>query len=310
MMQIADFLGVHDSAVSRWLNKQEERDKQSQYAVLQDPGHQLGRKREHAAHAGGCKIGSTCLQEGESLKPTILRTNATGVYRFLSLIRGRLAEGETLDGRRILDCGAGGRVPPLSVFAEQGMGCVGIDISERRVEAACAYAAAHELPIEFRVADMREVPFPDASFDYVFEHYSMCHLSKADTARAVEEMRRVLKPGGTAFFGVISSESWPLSTYGDEREPGEFWMVEEGEEARHSVFTDEECEHLVSGWEVLSKERAVLHHGGKELTEEAWRGLYEEAPQDVSGEVWQALYPRRCDFFRYVHAYYLLRKPS
>jgi SAM-dependent methyltransferase len=244
------------------------------------------------------------------LRPTILRANATGVYRFLNLIRGRLAEGETLEGRRILDCGAGGRVPPLSIFAEQGMDCVGIDISEGQVEAARAYAAAHELPIEFRLGDMREIPFPDASFDYVYEHFSMCHLSKADTARAIEEIRRALKPAGTAFLGVISSESWPLSFYGEEREPGEFWMVEGGEEARHSVFTDEECQQLVSGWEVLSKERVVFHHGGEDLTDEAWQELHEEAPQAVSGEVWRALYPRRRDVFRYVHAYYLLRKPS
>jgi ubiquinone/menaquinone biosynthesis C-methylase UbiE len=33
----------------------------------------------------------------------------------------------------------------------------------------------------------------------------MCHLSKADTARAVSEMHRVLKPGGLGFLGVIST---------------------------------------------------------------------------------------------------------
>ena len=244
------------------------------------------------------------------MKPSILRTNATPVYRFLSRIHAELSDGETLRDKRILDCGAGGRVPPLAIFAEQGMQTFGIDLSERQLDAARAYTEKRKLEIGLQQADMRKIPFPNASFDYVYEHYSMCHLSKADTARAIAEMLRVLKAGGTAFFGVISSESWPASSFGEERTPGEHWMTEGGEETLHSIFSDAEADHLVSDWEITAKERAVIHTNAADISEQAWADLHQEAPVRCSAEAWTAQYERRANYFRYVHTYYYLRKTA
>lgn len=51
--------------------------------------------------------------------------------------------------------------------------------------------------IEFREADARQMPFEDASFDVVFASLSLHHAgSRADRARVLAEMKRVLKPGG------------------------------------------------------------------------------------------------------------------
>jgi len=244
------------------------------------------------------------------MRPTILRTNATAVYRFLSLLRARLADGEELTGRTILDCGAGGRIPPVSVFAEQGMRTFGIDISVAHLEAARAFVEETGLDIDLREADMRELPFPDATFDYVYEHFSMCHLSKADTATAIGEMRRVLRPDGMAFLGVISAESWPPSAYGEERAPGERWIVEGGEERRHTMFTDEESANLVAGWDIVAKERMAFHHGGDEISAEAWDELRAESTVPFTAEAWAREYARRSDYVRYVHAYYFLEKPG
>jgi SAM-dependent methyltransferase len=221
-----------------------------------------------------------------------------------------LDEGETLAGRRILDCGAGGPIPPLAIFAEQEMDCVGIDISERQLERAHAFVERTGLAIALQLADMRSLPFVDVSFDYVYEHYSMCHLNVADTARAVGEMRRVLKPGGLAFLGVISDECWPLSAYGEERSPGEFWMIEDGDETLHCLFSDEASDALVADWEILAKEKAVLHVGGDDVSKEDWAALHTEAPEVCSLDEWMARYERRINDYRYVHTYYVLVKPT
>ena len=53
------------------------------------------------------------------MNPTILRTNAPAVYQFLCILNASLESGENLRGKKILDCGAGGPVPPLAIFAEQ-----------------------------------------------------------------------------------------------------------------------------------------------------------------------------------------------
>jgi SAM-dependent methyltransferase len=244
------------------------------------------------------------------VNPTVLRTNATAVYRFLGLMHARLEEGETLCGKRILDCGAGGPVPPLAIFAEQGMEAVGIDTSEPQLEHARSFVEQTGLHIELRQADMRRLPFADASFDYVYEHYSMCHLNAADTAQTIAEMRRVLVPGGLAFLGVVSSKSWPLSSYGEERNPGEYWMVENGEEILHCLLSDAESDDLVIRWETVSKEKAILHVGGDDISEADWAALHEEAPTPCSFDEWMAQYDRRTNYFRYVHTYYVLRKPT
>ena len=243
------------------------------------------------------------------MNPTVLRTNATAVYRFLSLMSLYLGEGDTLRGKHILDCGAGGPMPPLAIFAEQGMECFGIDISESQLKRARAFADRTELALHLQRADMRNLPFGDASFNYVYEHYSMCHLNAADTARAIAEMRRVLTPSGLAFLGVISDRCWPLSAYGEERNPGEYWMVEGGEETLHCLFSDEASDVLVADWEVLAKEKAVLHVGGDDASKEDWAALHPEAPKPCSLDEWMARYERRRNDYRYIHTYYVLRKP-
>jgi len=244
------------------------------------------------------------------MRPTILRPNASPVDRFLSVLNASLDEGDALEGKKILDCGAGGPVPPLAIFAEQGMDAYGIDISPDQVERSRAFCREVGLPMQLDVGDMRSLPFEDGSFDYVYEHYSMCHLSKADTARAIAEMHRVLKPGGIALLGVVSQDCWPLSSYGEERAPGERWMDEHDRLVCHSLFTDREADALVSAWDIAWKERITLHVGGGSATKDAWMDLYEEAPAPCAREEWAKQYPDRRNLYRYVHLYYFLNKPQ
>ena len=51
---------------------------------------------------------------------------------------------------------------------------------------------------ETHVADMRELPFPDASFDAVLSVHSLEHVP--DPERVIAEARRVLRPEGVAVF--------------------------------------------------------------------------------------------------------------
>jgi hypothetical protein len=140
----------------------------------------------------------------------------------------------------------------------------------------------------------------------------MCHLSKRDTAQAVGEMYRVLKPGGLCFLGVISTDSWPGSLFGQERAPGEYWGEEDGQETLHSMFTDREADDLVSALEIVSKEKAVryMRSMAAELSLEAWMELRQEARDECSAAAWQARYDCRANAFQYTHLYYVLEKPG
>ena len=252
------------------------------------------------------------------MKNVVLRPNAIPVYGFLSVITARqsqggaLRQGKALPRGKVLDCGAGGPVPPLALFHQHGFEGWGIDASEAQLGRAKQFCEEQGIELHLRKGDMRRIPFEDETFDYVYEHYSMCHLSKQDTALAVSEMYRVLKGDGLAFLGVISYDSWPKSLFGEEREPGEYWGEEGGQGLTlHAMFTDREADELVSAWEVVSKEKQVtyLREAAGETTLEAWIELYEEAGGRCSREEWRAGYESRRNAFQYAHLYHILRKP-
>jgi len=91
----------------------------------------------------------------------------------------------------------------------QGARAYGIDISGPIIAQARASfepgPCAHQ-PRPYRhgllsaVADVRDLPFRDSSFDAVYSMGTIEHFD--ETERAVEEISRVLKPGGRAIVGV------------------------------------------------------------------------------------------------------------
>jgi SAM-dependent methyltransferase len=86
----------------------------------------------------------------------------------------------------------------LAWAAAQGARAYGIDISEPTL--IQARAAFHGEALRCAVSDVRELPFSDASFDAIYSMGTIEHFD--ETERAVEEMTRVLKPGGRAIIGV------------------------------------------------------------------------------------------------------------
>lgn len=244
--------------------------------------------------------------------PVILHPGAAPVYRFLSLIASRLDAGETLAGKSILECGAGGHIPPIALFAQHGMIAHGIDIDGEQLERARRFCRENAIAVQFRKADMRKLPYGDATFDYVYEHFTICHLSPKCTAQALGEMQRVLKPGGLAFFGFLSKDTWPLSSYGDERSPNVYCMsTRDGDELCHTMLADPEADGLVEDWQILRKDRIarIDREHAQEVTRDEWRVLHAEAPVSCSEAEWMARYPERQNRFTDVCAYYCVRKP-
>jgi SAM-dependent methyltransferase len=86
----------------------------------------------------------------------------------------------------------------LAWAAAQGARAYGVDISEPTL--IQARAAFQGDALRCAVSDVRELPFGDASFDAIYSMGTIEHFD--ETERAVEEMARVLKPGGRAIVGV------------------------------------------------------------------------------------------------------------
>jgi len=100
-------------------------------------------------------------------------------------------------------CGAG---TDLVRFAKGGAVVTGVDVAESAVALARRNFAHHGLHARLCVGDGEHLPFPDASFDFVYAHGVVQYT--ADDAALVGECRRVLAPGGTAVFQVYNRVSW------------------------------------------------------------------------------------------------------
>ncbi len=94
-----------------------------------------------------------------------------------------------------IGCGIGRLAPYL---ASKGLSPHGIDLSPEMI-----HVARRDHPgFGFDVADLRELPFEDASLAGVVCWYSLMFLAPADRPAAFGELARVVKPGGylvTAF---------------------------------------------------------------------------------------------------------------
>jgi SAM-dependent methyltransferase len=88
----------------------------------------------------------------------------------------------------------------LAWAAGRGARAFGIDIAEPTVIQAKAAFAGDTGPLRAAAADVRALPFRDASFDAIYSMGTIEHFD--ETEEAVKEMARVLKPGGHAIIGV------------------------------------------------------------------------------------------------------------
>lgn len=81
-------------------------------------------------------------------------------------------------------------------FAQSGARLTGIDLTDRAVEHTRRRFELFGLRSDLRVADAESLPFADESFDWVYS-WGVLHHSP-DTARAIDEVWRVLRRSGVA----------------------------------------------------------------------------------------------------------------
>jgi SAM-dependent methyltransferase len=108
-------------------------------------------------------------------------------------------------GLRVLEIGCGLGTDGAQ-FARAGAEYTGTDLTDAAVELARKCFDIFELPGHFRTADAEHLDFADESFDLVYSHGVLHHTP--DTARAIREVHRVLRPGGRAIVMLYHRNSY------------------------------------------------------------------------------------------------------
>jgi tocopherol O-methyltransferase len=142
---------------------------------------------------------------GESLEKSLYRLHEN-VTRDLGDIAGKV----------ILDAGSGlggvsldlARRYPTTQF-------IGVNLSPGQVGVATRRARrARVRNVSYRVADYRDLPDRDETYDGIFAVETLCHVPNHDKQGLLEEFFRVLKPGGrlVVYDGYLNPDpaSWKL----------------------------------------------------------------------------------------------------
>lgn len=104
---------------------------------------------------------------------------------------------------RILDLGCG----PADLWVENlsripaGWEITLTDFSPGMVEKAQENLRDSERPFAFDIVDAQDIPYDDASFDAVIANHMLYHVP--DRAKALSEIRRVLRPGGKLYISTV-----------------------------------------------------------------------------------------------------------
>lgn len=113
-----------------------------------------------------------------------------------------------LKGKRVLEIGtgAGGH---SALFAKHGAIVTGVDLTPDRVAATQRkFALMGEVAAGCQAmqADGENLPFADDSFDIVYSNGVLHHT--VDTGKALDEVYRVVKPGGQVVMMLYCKDSW------------------------------------------------------------------------------------------------------
>jgi 2-polyprenyl-6-hydroxyphenyl methylase/3-demethylubiquinone-9 3-methyltransferase len=122
-----------------------------------------------------------------------------------NLVPARLKHFDTIvgtwRGKTVLDLGCGGGFMS-EALARKGATVIGVDPSEAAIHAAQDHAVKHALEIDYKAGSGENIPLADHCVDCVVCVDVLEHVAELD--RVLDEVQRVLKPGGVLLFDTIN----------------------------------------------------------------------------------------------------------
>jgi cyclopropane fatty-acyl-phospholipid synthase-like methyltransferase len=101
-------------------------------------------------------------------------------------------------GQRVLEIGCGtGNLMMLVKSLHPAVDLVGLDPDPKALDRARRKADRRRVAVTLDRGYADELPYPDGSFDRVLSALMLHHLQRDEKSRALHQVRRVLRPGGS-----------------------------------------------------------------------------------------------------------------
>lgn len=172
-------------------------------------------------------------------------------YKFPWIMLRIEREAEVLQGKHLLEVGCGLGFDSLE-FLRRGVRVTATDLTPTAVELARRHFEIEGVaPEEVRMENALELSFPDDTFDAVWAN-GVLHAT-GDTARAISEVRRVLKPRGRAIIShFYRRPSWMYVLHRFGRENIEH---KDQDPPVNEFLTENEIEEMFLGFEIIDAMR-------------------------------------------------------
>ncbi len=178
------------------------------------------------------------------------------IFKQIPLYRFIMFCNETNMEKTVLDCGAGGDCPPLSLFSDYGYLTHGIELDTNQLQLANNYGLTKGQTLNIELGDMQNLKFDNESYSFVYSYNSVFHMKKVDVLKSITEMKRVLKKDGLLFVNFLTINDFRCGTgvdFGDNQyeQMDDYPVI-------HSYFEAGEADKYFDGMEILYKEDRVL----------------------------------------------------
>ena len=175
-------------------------------------------------------------------------------YKFPWIMERIDSEARLLKGKHLLEIGCGMGYDSLE-FIKRGGRVTATDLTPNAIKMARRHFEVEDVSAEdVRVESVLDLSFDDATFDAVWAN-GVVHAT-GNTQRAIDEIRRVLKPGGRAIIShFYRKPSWMYSL---KQIPGVNIEFEEEDPPVNDFLTEKECENFFNGFKITETVRE--HH--------------------------------------------------
>jgi ubiquinone/menaquinone biosynthesis C-methylase UbiE len=168
-------------------------------------------------------------------------------YKFPWIMTRIEYEAKILKGKHLLEVGCGMGYDSLE-FLKRGVRVTATDLTPNAVKLTRRHFQIEGVKaVDVRTANVLDLPFEDSSFDAVWAN-GVLHAT-GDTARAIREVHRVLRPGGRAIIShFYRKPSWMYVIHRLGRENIEF---KEDDPPVNEFYTENEILAMIEGFEIV-----------------------------------------------------------